>query len=156
MSNYEDHAYERSVVTWLQRVLLDRTVASDTVPRETIICEEVFFNQREVPQEVLHRVLAKLSQWETHERTEMSKYRWTRDKEQVPPFLQQSAQEEKKEPPPPAEQPQQAAQPAVETNGVPAPPVLSAEENEGEDESDESTRATREEVPAGKRRRAAG
>lgn len=135
--SYHDHAYERSVIAWLQRLMLERVIAAETPPKEAVVCEEVFHAEREVPQEVLLRVLGKLGQWENHERTQMNNYRWV--KEELPPFIKQAppGQTPPQETPPAQEQPQAVAaqpQPAV---AVPEKDSFNDRGPEGEDGDDD-------------------
>jgi hypothetical protein len=78
MSEYKDHAYERSAVATIQRILLDRFLQSDTPPKETMVCEEVPRFESEIPQYVLLRILTKLQLWENVERQKMNEFRMVR------------------------------------------------------------------------------
>lgn len=86
MSDYRNHAYERCIVEELQRILIDRFVASDAPPRQTLVCEEAIRSESDVPQEAFLRVLEKLQVWENHERSKMSQYHWRREEPQ-PPYV---------------------------------------------------------------------
>lgn len=95
MSDYKSAAYERTFAATLQRYVLDTFLKSDSAPKEAMICEEVFVNESEVPQEFLQLFFEKLVIWENDARTRMSEFKWTRDQPTLP-FLEKRASEGKK------------------------------------------------------------
>jgi hypothetical protein len=84
MTDYRDHAYKRTIVQQLQRLMLDNYIASDSPPKETLICEELPRHESEVPQEALMSVFNDLQLWENDQRTKMSAYKWRKDDEPLP------------------------------------------------------------------------
>lgn len=167
--SYHDHAYERSVVAWLQRLMLDRVIQSESPPKEAIVCEEVFHAEREVPQEVLLRVFNKLGMWEGHERTQMNNYRWV--KEEPPPFMKQQPPAAPGAPAPteaPAPEAQAQQAPTTPEAAPPAKPAKDSfydfgpeaqeeeeEEDDGEDVATEADSAGEREEAGRQRARAA-
>jgi len=85
MSEFRDHAYDRTIIATLQRVMLDRYIQSDTPPKESIVCEEVPRGESEIPQDALMRIFTKLQLWENDERQKMNEFRMVRVA--MPPFL---------------------------------------------------------------------
>ena len=79
MSDYTRHAHKRTVVAEFQRILLDRFMLTDTEPKETLVCEEVFYSEREVVQEALQEILEDLQTWESNLRGKMGAYTWRRE-----------------------------------------------------------------------------
>lgn len=80
-AEYKTHAYARTILQELQRQLLERFISAETPAKATLVCEEVFYADREVPQEELRRMLVRLrrieeqesllmSEFETHRRTQ--------------------------------------------------------------------------------------
>lgn len=72
MNDYRDHAYERSIVATLQRILLDRFIRSDSDAKEQIVCEDMPRGESLVPQEHLVKALNRLQSWENHVRQKMN------------------------------------------------------------------------------------
>ncbi len=95
MSEYRDTAQKRTVVQQLQRLLLDRYIAADSPPKETLTCEEVFVNESQVSQDVLLSIYQDLEVWENALRQQMNEYGWRKNEKKLP-FLK----DEKKQPPP--------------------------------------------------------
>lgn len=79
MATYKDHAHRRTIVEYMQRNLLNQFIESDTPPKETLVCEEVFKNESEVTQDALKFIYQQLQVWESHERDEMNKFSWKKD-----------------------------------------------------------------------------
>jgi hypothetical protein len=84
MTEYRDHAYKRTIVQQMQRILLDRYIASDSPPKETLLCEEVFRSESEVPQGALMEVFEDLQRWENDQRTKMNAFKWRREDGPLP------------------------------------------------------------------------
>lgn len=84
MSEYRDHAYERTIVSWLQRVMLDRVISSDSPPKEGIVCDEVFRSESDITQEALMKVYDKLGLWENDQRTRMNAFKWMHEAAPLP------------------------------------------------------------------------
>ena len=97
-SGYKDHAYERTIVQQLQRVMLDRYISSDSPPKEGLICEEVFRSESDIPQDALLKVFEKLQLWENDQRAKMNSFKWTQEGSPLP-FLEKDPAK----PPPSAE-----------------------------------------------------
>lgn len=99
MTDYKEHAYERTIVQQMQRILLDRYVVSDSPPKETLVCEEVFRSESEIPQDALMKVFEKLQLWENDARTKMNAFKWRKEDGPLP-FLKDK---DPTKPPPSAE-----------------------------------------------------
>ena len=91
MSEYRETAQKRTVVQQLQRLLLDRYISSDAPPKETLVCEEVFVNESQIPQDVLLSVFHDLEVWENDLRQRMNEFRWRKDDKKLP-FLKENGQ----------------------------------------------------------------
>lgn len=76
---YIKSAKERTAVMWLQRVVLDRVIRSDSPPKEVVTCEEVFVQDSTLDQEDWLAVLEKLGNWEHDARARMTEYRLMKD-----------------------------------------------------------------------------
>lgn len=84
MSEYRGLAQKRTVVAQLQRLLLDKYIASDTPPKERLICEEVFVQESEVGQDILMDVFEDLQTWENDLRQRMNEFKWRREGKKLP------------------------------------------------------------------------
>ncbi len=84
MSEYRVIAQRRTVVSQLQRILLDRYIAADTPPKEKLVCEEVFVAESEVSQEVLMDIFDDLQTWENHLRQQMNEFKWRKEEKKLP------------------------------------------------------------------------
>jgi hypothetical protein len=73
---YHKHAHARSTYQWLQRVMLDRVVATETPARETITCEEAFVANSTVPQGSLQETLNVLRLLENREHVQMNQFKF--------------------------------------------------------------------------------
>lgn len=91
MSEYRDTAQKRTVVQQLQRILLDKYISSDSPPKETLTCEEVFVNESQVSQDVLISVFQDLEVWENALRQQMNEFRWRKDDKKLP-FLKKDGE----------------------------------------------------------------
>lgn len=90
---HRDHAWARTGIATLQRILLDDYIDSDTPAKKRMICEEVPRSESEVPQEALRLLLHKLELWENDERRNMSEFAMMRVT--PPPFLTPTGEAEK-------------------------------------------------------------
>lgn len=89
---YKKAAHRRAVLKQLQRMLSD-FLDADMPARETILCEDVFFADRVVPQDSLLDVLATLQLLEEHETKAMGKFVMReRESEHMAPPAPRSAQ----------------------------------------------------------------
>lgn len=71
-------AHRKAIWTELQRILLDKYVASDGPPKEQIICEEVPYANKDVTNEALLEVLEAIQQHECDEQLEMRQFEFKR------------------------------------------------------------------------------
>ena len=83
---FDNHAYDHSIIEYLQRSLL-KAIDSDTPATERIICEDVPRSRSEVPQERLVRMLNRLQLEENNERVAMAAIDAARNG--IPPFFTQ-------------------------------------------------------------------
>jgi hypothetical protein len=67
-------AHRKAIWAELQRLLLDKYVASDGPPKEEIVCEEVPYAQKDVTNEAVLEVLEIIQQHELDENLEMRNY----------------------------------------------------------------------------------
>lgn len=88
--DYINSAKERTGVAWLQRLVLDRVIQSDSPPKEVVVCEEVFVQDSELTQEDWQGILEKLGLWENDARTRMSAYKFMKEQPSLP-FLKKEA-----------------------------------------------------------------
>ena len=72
--DYQRHAYARVILYELRHYLKDRFVAAEAPAKAQMICEEVLYAEREVPQHALLEMLQRLARMEEHERLEMAEY----------------------------------------------------------------------------------
>lgn len=90
--DYINTAKERTGVAWLQRLVLDRVMASDSPPKEVVVCEEVFLQDSELALEDWQNILEKLGLWENDARTQMAEYKWGKEKPSLPFLKKDGAQ----------------------------------------------------------------
>lgn len=93
--DYINSAKERTGVAWLQRLVLDRVIQSDSPPKEVVVCEEVFVQDSELTQDDWQNILEKLGLWENDARTRMSAYKFMKEQPSLP-FLKKETAAEKK------------------------------------------------------------
>jgi hypothetical protein len=78
-TDYTRHAHRRTVLAELQRVLLQRFISKGgDEPKERLLCEEVFFADKEVTQEALMEIMEELQRREADERIQMTQYEFRR------------------------------------------------------------------------------
>jgi len=97
-SDYTRNAHRRTIWAALQRYLMDKYVDGDTPARDTLVCEEVFFADKEVSQESLMEVIEDLQRREADERIQMTQYEFRRrhvDKSAATPSAKESPEERK-------------------------------------------------------------
>ena len=89
--DYTRSAHRRTIWAALQRHLMELYVDGDTPPKDTLVCEEVFFADREVSQESLMEAIEGLQRLEADERVQMDQFEFMRrhvDKSATPPAAQ--------------------------------------------------------------------
>jgi hypothetical protein len=57
MSDYDRHAYRRTILSDIQKYVLENFIDSDTPRKKDLVCEEVFFANSNVPQEAFLEVM---------------------------------------------------------------------------------------------------
>ena len=83
-SDYKRHAYARTILFDLAHYLKDRYIAAEAPPKDVLLCEEVLYAEREVPQEALHSMMIRLRRLEEQERLDMAEYEMLR-RQPTPP-----------------------------------------------------------------------
>jgi len=117
--DYIDAAKERTGVAWLQRMVLDRVMVSDSPAKEVVSCEEVFVHDSDLSQVDWQNILEKLGLWENDARTRMSQYKWIKDQPALPFLEKKVAAEEKKKDEKPKKAPKRRkAEPGPEGGGT--------------------------------------
>jgi hypothetical protein len=88
---YREHAYARTILKELERYLFDRFISVDTPAKGRLVCEEVFYADREVTQEALRLMLVRLRRMGEQAALQMSEFETRRrqqpdepPKEEVP------------------------------------------------------------------------
>ena len=76
MSAYVDLAHERAVFLAFQRILLDRYLASESEPKDTLHADDTFGQDREVTQRMLQRIFDEFQLRDADLRARMGRYRW--------------------------------------------------------------------------------
>jgi len=93
---YKRHAYTRSILYELERHLMDRFVSVDAPAKAEIICEEVFYADRTVPQEALQDTVNFLRRMQDHERLQMADFVTRRSSEFDPALPKEVPNEQQK------------------------------------------------------------
>lgn len=78
-SEYIRQAYLRTILSELQKYLLDKFISMDGSPKETLLCEDVLYKHREVTQDALLDVLDKLVELEGTAKAQMAGYEFRKD-----------------------------------------------------------------------------
>ena len=73
-SEFRGHAVRRKILHYLQRVLLDNTIDSDTPAKEQIICEELPRSESIITQREITFMLDDLQVMENRERMAMNEF----------------------------------------------------------------------------------
>lgn len=76
--DYQCHAYARVILYELRHYLKDRFVAAEAPAKAQMICEEVLYADREVPQQAFLEILQRLARMEEQERLAMAEYEMQR------------------------------------------------------------------------------
>ena len=71
---YKRHAYARTILYELAYYLKERFIAAELPPKSTIVCEEVLYADRVIPQGDLHAMLNRIGRMEEEERRQMARY----------------------------------------------------------------------------------
>jgi hypothetical protein len=71
-------AQRKSLLEYCQRLLADRLIDSDLPAKERVLCEEVPFKDREVPQHVIQSLSEELQQQSHELQLEMNKFTFTK------------------------------------------------------------------------------
>jgi hypothetical protein len=77
-------AYERTVAAACRRYLMEKYLEGGGGQKETLVCEEVAFNIREVPSEMIVMFIQRLEAEEKRLTEEMAKYEFRKRDEQRP------------------------------------------------------------------------
>lgn len=91
-------AHRKAVWVELQRILLDKFVASDGPAKEQIICEEVPYAHKDVTNEALLEVLELIQQHECDEQLEMKQFELKRRRPKDEPRNEPAAASTAEEP----------------------------------------------------------
>src|SRR5260221_12899516 len=76
--DYTRHAYARAILEELVRYLRERFLETELPARERLVCEEVFFSDREIPQDAFLDMVERLQRIEQGERDQMQQYEMRR------------------------------------------------------------------------------
>lgn len=92
-TEYIRQAYLRTILSELQRHVLDKYVSMDGSPKETLLCEEVLFQYREITQDAFVDILDKLIELEAAAKAAMAGYEF---RKQEPPIVPSAAEPTRK------------------------------------------------------------
>lgn len=71
---YKRHAYAHAILGELRRHLTDRFTSADGPTKGTLICEQVYYADRFVPQDAVHEMLDRIQRLEEEERQHMASF----------------------------------------------------------------------------------